>query len=173
MIEMSDQVDQLVEAWHRVKPGVDVGPLEVLSRVVRLARHLAIARKEAFAHQRMPEWQFDVLSALRRADPSHALTPGELLSETLVTSGAMTHRLDQLEAAGLVTRQPDPADGRVVRVRLSPAGRRAVDAALTDLLERERELLRPLSARDRRELAGLLRELLLPFDSKGENPDQR
>jgi DNA-binding MarR family transcriptional regulator len=160
-----DQVDRLVEAWHRVRPELDVEPLEVLSRVVRLARHLAIARKEAFARQHLPEWQFDVLSALRRAEPPHELTPGELLGEALVTSGAMTHRLDQLEAAGLVTRQPDPADGRVVRVRLAPAGRKAVDAALTDLLERERRLLRPLSAKDRRQLAVLLRELLLPFDS--------
>ena len=162
---MRDQVDRLVEAWGRVRPEVDVEPLQVLSRVVRLARHLAIARKEAFARQHMPEWQFDVLSALRRAQPPHELTPGELLDDTLVTSGAMTHRLDQLEAAGFVTRQPDPADGRVVRVRLAPAGRRAVDAALTDLLERERELLQPLSSKERRQLAALLRELLLPFDS--------
>ena len=156
----------MVSAWRRVRPDIDVEPLEVLSRVVRLARHLALARKEAFAHQHMPEWQFDVLAALRRADPPHELTPGELLEETLVSSGTMTHRLDELEEAGMVTRHSDPADGRVVRVRLAPAGRRAVDAALGDLLNRERELLLPLSARERRQLALLLRRLLLPFDSR-------
>ena len=167
---MSDQVDRLVTAWHRARPDLDVEPLEVLSRVVRLARHLALARKQAFARQHLPEWQFDVLAALRRADPPHELTPGELLEETLVSSGTMTHRLDELEEAGFVTRQPDPDDGRVVRVRLAPAGRKAVDAALTALLDRERELLDPLSAKDRRELAALLRRLLLPFDARGQAP---
>lgn len=162
---MRDQVDRLVSAWNRVRPDIDVEPLEVLSRVVRLARHLALARKQAFAHQHLPEWQFDVLAALRRAGPRHELTPGDLIAETLVSSGTMTHRLDELERAGLVTRQPDPADGRVVRVRLAAAGRKAVDAALTDLLERERELLAPLSARERRQLASLLRRLLTAFDS--------
>ena len=165
---MSDQVDGLVAAWRRVRPDLDVAPLEVLSRVVRLARHLALARKQAFADQGLPEWQFDVLAALRRAGPPHGLTAGELLRETLVSSGTMTHRLDELERAGLVTRHPDAADGRVVRVRLAPAGRKAVDSALTDLLERERALLRPLSARDRRQMAVLLRQLLLPFDVRDE-----
>lgn len=163
---MGDQVDRLVSAWNRVRPDIDVEPLEVLSRVVRLARHLALARKQAFSHQHLPEWQFDVLAALRRAGPPHELTPGELLAETLVSSGTMTHRLDELEQAGLVTRQPDPADGRVVRVRLSAAGRKAVDAALTDLLDRERELLAPLSKKERSQLGELLRALLLPFDEK-------
>lgn len=162
---MGDQVDRLVAAWNRVRPDVDVEPLEVLSRVVRLARHLALARKQAFSHQHLPEWQFDVLAALRRAGPPYELTPGELLIETLVSSGTMTHRLNELERAGLVTRQPDPADGRVVRVRLAAAGRKAVDAAFNDLLQSERELLRPLSPSDRRRLSGLLRRLLLPFDS--------
>ena len=166
---MSDQVDRLVSAWRRVRPDLDVEPFEVLSRVVRLARHLGLARNEAFAREHMPEWQFDVLAALRRAGPPHELTAGELLNETLVSSGTMTHRLNELEEVRLITRQPDPEDGRVVRVRLTPAGRRAVDAALTDLLDRERELLRPLSARERRQLALLLRELLLPLDTRDES----
>ena len=163
---MGDQVDQLVTAWRRVRPDLDVEPLEVLSRVVRLARHLALARKQAFADQDLPEWQFDVLAALRRAGPPHELTAGELLHETLVSSGTMTHRLDELEQAGFVTRHPDAGDGRVVRVRLAPAGRKAVDGALTDLLDRERDLLRPLSVKDRRRLASLLRSLLTGFDSE-------
>ena len=163
---MADQVDSLVAAWRRVRRDIDVEPLEVLSRVVRLARHLALARKQAFAQQHLPEWQFDVLAALRRAGPPPELTAGELLHETLVSSGTMTHRLDELERAGFVTRHSDAADRRVVRVRLAPAGRKAVDATLTDLLARERVLLRPLPATDRRRLAMLLRQLLLPFDTR-------
>lgn len=162
---MGDQVDQLVAAWHRERPDLDVEPLEVLSRVVRLARHLALARNEAFTQLGLPQWQFDVLTALRRAGHPYELRPGDLMAETLVSSGTMTHRLDELEEAGYVSRQPDPADGRVVRVRLATAGRKAVDAALTKLLQRERKLLEPLSTSERRQLAALLRRLLQPFDS--------
>jgi DNA-binding MarR family transcriptional regulator len=93
------------------------------------------------------------------------MTPGELLTETLVSSGAMTHRIDQMEAAGLVARQPDPDDGRVVRVRLTDRGREAVDVALGSLLDRERQLLSQLDPADQTRLSALLRELLEPFDS--------
>jgi DNA-binding MarR family transcriptional regulator len=159
-----DQVDALVAAWRRERPDLDVEPLEILSRVVRLARHLELARREAFERLGLAQWQFDVLAALRRAGPPYQMTPGELLAENLVSSGTMTHRIDQMAAAGLVSRQPDPGDGRVVRVRLTAAGREAADHALSDLLERERELLANLSEADRGRLAGLLRCLLEPFD---------
>jgi DNA-binding MarR family transcriptional regulator len=159
-----DQVDRLVSAWRRERPDLDVEPLQVLSRVSRLARHLELARREAFARLSLAEWQFDVLAALRRSGPPYELTPGELLAETLVSSGTMTHRVDQMEAAGLVSRQPDPNDGRAVRVRLTDGGRQLVDAALGSLLERERSLLERLVAGERAHLARLLRTLLEPFD---------
>src|SRR5262245_61148154 len=161
---MPDQVDRLVAAWRRERPDLDVEPLEVLSRVSRLARHLELARKDAFERLSLPQWQFDVLAALRRAGPPYEMTPGELLAETLVSSGTMTHRLDQMEAAGLVSRAPDPADRRVVRVRLEAPGSQAVDLALANLVERERELLGRLDASQRASLARLLRTLLEPFD---------
>jgi len=161
---MTDQVDRLVAAWRRERPDLDVEPLHVLSRVSRLARHLELARRAAFEQLDLTQWQFDVLTALRRHGPDHDLTPGELMAETLVSSGTMTHRVDQMEAAGLVSRQADPADGRVVRVRLTDRGRAAADAALGSLLERERELLEPVTPAERSVLAGLLRRLLEPFD---------
>lgn len=151
-------------AWRRERPDLDVEPLEVLSRLSRLARHLELARRGAFEQLLMTPWQFDVLAALRRAGPPYEMTPGDLLAETLVSSGTMTHRIDQMEAAGWVSRQPDVADGRVVRVRLTASGRDAVDAALGNLLDRERQLLDRLAAPERAELARLLRTLLEPFD---------
>lgn len=151
-------------AWRRERPDLDVEPLEVLSRVSRLARHLELARRESLERLALPQWQFDVLTALRRAGPPYQLTPGELMAETLVTSGTMTHRVNQMTAAGLVERLPDPSDGRVVRVRLTTTGRSAVDRALADLLERERALLGRLSAAERTRLASLLRALLEDFD---------
>ena len=161
---MPDQVDRLVAAWRRERPDLDVEPLEVLSRVSRLARHLELARRAALEQLALPQWQFDVLTALRRAGPPYEMTPGELMAETLVTSGTTTHRVDQMAMAGLVSRQPDPNDGRVVRVRLTSRGRKAVDGALGNLLERERALLGRLTAAERARLAGLLRALLEGFD---------
>jgi DNA-binding MarR family transcriptional regulator len=159
-----DQVDRLVAAWRRERPDLDVEPLEVLSRVSRLARHLELARKEALEQLSLPQWQFDVLTALRRSGPPYEMTPGELMAETLVTSGTMTHRVDQMAVAGLVSRLPDPNDGRVVRVRLTPRGRAAVDGAMGNLLERERDLLGRLTAPEQASLAALLRTLLEGFD---------
>jgi DNA-binding MarR family transcriptional regulator len=161
-----DEVDRLVDAWKRERPELDVSPMEVLSRVTRLARHLDIARREAFAGQALETWEFDVLSALRRSGPPYQLSPGRLLRETLVTSGTMTNRVDRMESRGLVERLPDPADRRGVLVRLTEAGRTSVDAALDQLLARERVLLDGLSPADSVQLAALLRVLTTPFDAR-------
>jgi DNA-binding MarR family transcriptional regulator len=162
---LRDEVDDLTAAWRDQRPDLDVEPLHVLSRVSRLARHLDIARRSAFAAHGLESWEFDVLSALRRAGPPFQLTPGALLRATLVTSGTMTNRIDRLAESGLVFREPDPRDRRGVLVTLSERGREVVDAAFTDLLDREQALLASLPADQRRVLADLLRTLLAPFDA--------
>lgn len=162
---MQDEVDRLVAAWARERPDIDVRPLEVLSRVTRLARHLDRARRDAFAAHDLEVWEFDVLAALRRAGRPYGLSPGTLVAQTLVTSGTMTNRIDRLEARGLVTRSPDPTDRRGVRVRLTARGKDVVDSALADLLEREQQLLAPLSGRQQESLSTLLRSLVLPFEA--------
>lgn len=162
---VEDEVDQLVAAWRTERPDLDVEPLQVLSRVSRLARHLDRARRAAFAEHGLESWEFDVLTALRRSGPPYELSPGELLRATLVTSGTMTNRVDRLVAAGLVRRGRDPQDKRGVRVRLTDAGRDRTDAALADLLRRERELLTGLDVGQRAALADQLRVLLVPFDA--------
>ncbi len=162
---MEDEVDRLVAAWRAERPDLDTEPLHVLSRVSRLARHLDRARRAVFVAHDMESWEFDVLTALRRAGPPYQLSPGRLLHATLVTSGTMTNRIDRLESAGLVQRHRAPQDKRGVLVRLSDAGRTRVDAAFDDLLRREHELLASLSPADQKSLAGLLRSLLVPFDA--------
>ncbi|MFC0036763.1 MarR family winged helix-turn-helix transcriptional regulator [Actinomadura rayongensis] len=162
---MRDEVDGLVEAWGKERPDLDVQPLSVLSRISRLARHLDRARRAVFAAHALEPWEFDVLTALRRAGDPYELSPGRLLRATLVTSGTMTNRIDRLAAAGLVERHPDPADKRGVLVRLTGAGLTRVDAAFADLLHREHAILDVMSGTDRETLAGLLRTLLVPFDS--------
>jgi len=161
-----DEVDRLVSAWRRERPDLDVSPLEVLSRVNRLARHLDRARRTAFAERGLETWEFDVLSALRRAGSPYQLSPGQLLTQTLVTSGTMTNRIDRLAAKGLVVRGPDPNDRRGVLVRLTDSGRELADAALTGLLKNERELLAALPEERLAELADLLRELTVQFESE-------
>ena len=162
---MRDEVDDLVAAWHAQRPDLDVEPMQVLSRVSRLARHLDLARRAAFASRGLETWEFDVLSALRRQGPPYQMTPGALIRATLVTSGTMTNRIDRLAEAGLVRRKPDPRDRRGVLVTLTDQGRATADDALADLLRRERELLASLGPDDQRTLAGLLRTLLAPFDA--------
>jgi DNA-binding MarR family transcriptional regulator len=161
----ADEVDALVEAWRRERPDLDVAPLEVLSRVTRLSRHLDLARREAFETHGLEPWEFDVLAALRREGAPYALSPGRLLQVTLVTSGTMTNRIDRLAAKRLVERVPDPHDGRGVQVVLTDEGRRRVDDALDDLLAHERAILAALTAADRDHLADLLRRLTLPFEA--------
>ena len=159
-----DEVDRLVSAWRRERPDLDVSPLEVLSRVTRLARHLDRARRTAFAERGLETWEFDVLSALRRAGSPYQLTPGQLLTQTLVTSGTMTNRIDRLAAKGLVVRGPDPSDRRGVLVRLTDTGRELADTALTALLKSERELLAVLPTDRLSALADLLRDLTTQFE---------
>lgn len=161
-----DEVDEIVARWQSERPDLDVTPLQVLSRVSRLARHLDRARRAAFAAHGLEIWEFDVLSALRRQGPPYQLSPGALLRATLVTSGTMTNRIDRLAAAGLVSRRRDQEDKRSVQVQLTGPGLRAVDAAMSDLLAAERSLLTALDATQQAELAALLRILLAPFDAE-------
>lgn len=160
---MSDDVDLLVQAWARERPDLDLAPVEVFSRITRLARHLDLARRRAFTEHEIETWEFDVLAALRRAGAPYELSPGRLLRETLVTSGTMTNRVDRLASRGLVERLPDPDDRRGVLVRLTPEGKEAVDGAFEALLAAETELLADLPTSDRHQLAELLRPLLAPF----------
>ncbi len=162
---MEDEVDRLLRGWRRVLPAVDVSPLEVLSRVSRLTRYLDRQRSVIFARHDLEIWSFDVLSALRRASAPPSLSPGQLMAQTLVTSGTMTNRLDRLEERGLVRRQQDSVDARSVRVQITAAGRKCVDRALTDLVDREHAILASLSADDRHTLGDLLRRVVAPFDA--------
>ena len=158
-----DDVDRIVDAWRRERPDLDVAPLQVLSRVSRLARRLDLDRAQAFALHHLEGWEFDVLSALRRSGTPYQLSPGRLIRETMVTSGTMTNRVDRLAARGFVERFPDPDDRRGVIVRLTAEGKTAVDGALEALIAAESRLLADLPPRERARLAGLLRTLLAPF----------
>ncbi len=158
-----DEVDLIVTAWNEQRPDLNVSPLEVLSRLSRVAHRLDAARAQAFRNHQLESWEFDVLAALRRVGFPFALSPGALASATHVTSGTMTTRVDRLLDRGFVTRFPDPHDRRGVQVQLTDEGREAVDGAFTDLLEKESEILKGINVQEQRELATQLRHLLDQF----------
>lgn len=157
-----DEVDRLIAAWKRERPDVDLSPLAILSRITRISRHLDLARRDAFGD--LENWGFDVLAALRRAGAPHTLSPSQLMQETMVSSGTMTNRLDRLEELKLITRQPDPNDGRGSLVSLTALGMKKVDAALDHLIESEQTFLTDLSKAEQSELADLLSRLAANFD---------
>ncbi|QWW20055.1 MarR family transcriptional regulator [Schaalia sp. 19OD2882] len=161
----ADEVDRIIASWATQRPDLDTAPMLVLSRVTRLARHLDLTRRKAFADHGLEPWEFDVLSALRRAGSPFSLTPGALMGELLVSSGTMTNRIDRLEAKGLVLRSRESEDRRSVLVVLTSAGQEVVDGALETLLDCERVILSELDAGELDLLASLLRPLLLPFET--------
>ena len=169
--EQNDEVDRIVEAWERERPDLNFAPLQVLSRVARLTRHLDRERRQAFARSKLESWEFDVLAALRRTGEPYTLSPKQLLQQTLVSSGTMTNRIDRLVASGLVERRTDPRDGRGILVVMTPTGLTRVDAAITRLVDAEAELLSSLTPGDRSRLAALLRKLSVVFDEEpGDTP---
>lgn len=163
-----DEVDRIVAAWRHERPDLDVSPMEILSRVSRLAKQLDKARKATFHNHGLEMWAFDVLSALRRSGEPYQLSPSRLIGEMMVTSGTMTNRIDRLVSAGWVSRHPDPGDRRGVLVRLTEAGKAKVDDSLAELLVLESEFLAALSIPQRRKLSELLRSLSTEFDTDEE-----
>ena len=141
------------------RPGLDTEPMAVVARIGRLAAHFDAEMEALFARHGINRAAWDVLASLRRTEPPHRLSPTELYSGLMRTSGAISNRLNRLEAAGLIRRRPDPADGRGVVVELTARGRRLVDEIAPLHMDNERRLLAGLSARERDQFAGLLRKL--------------
>lgn len=159
-----DHVDMILRQWALERPDLDTSAVGVIGRISRLERHFARSLQENFAAFGLNSGEFDVLATLRRAGAPHQLTPGELLNMLMLSSGAMTNRLDQLEAAGLVRRLPDPHDRRGVLVELTSQGFLLIDQAIAAHVARENRLLDSLTPAERENLAALLRTLLIGFE---------
>lgn len=158
---MKDQVDKIVGQWGEERPDLDPSPLAILARVARLSKHIANSLRETLAPFGLDVWSFDVLGALRRQGEPFAMTPTELRRTTILTSGAMTNRIDRLEARGLVQRAADPNDRRGIQVHLTAKGLELIDEAVVARLQSADQLVSRLNADERAQLADLLRKLLL------------
>ena len=165
---MADHVDLILEQWSEQRPDLDASPMAVMGRLKRLNQLIDGELGRTFATHDLDRASFDVLATLRRSNAEHSLTPAGLMRSSMVTSGAITQRLDRLEARGLVSRKPSETDGRGVQVTLTEAGLALIDAALPDHVATENRLLAALSAEERAALAGALRTLL---ESLGDKTD--
>jgi DNA-binding MarR family transcriptional regulator len=157
---MADAVDVILAQWGRERPDLDVSAMGVIGRISRAQLLLGRELKEFFGARGLERWEFDVLATLRRHGAPHELTAGALLKAAMVTSGAITNRIDRLEAKGLVERIRDSGDRRSVRIRLTPAGLEIVDELVGLHAANEERLLAGLGPDDRERLAGALRTLL-------------
>lgn len=158
---------QIQEEWRRERPDLDVSPQAVIGRLHRLAARLTAELTLVYERYGLGEGEFDVLAALRRAGTPFERAPGELAAHTMVTTGAMTKRIDRLEQAGLVTRRRAENDGRARVVALTEAGRRLIDEAFTAHMRNEHRLLAVLAPEESAALAGLLSAWQTRLDGEG------
>ncbi|MFI0449445.1 MarR family winged helix-turn-helix transcriptional regulator [Actinomadura sp. 6N118] len=163
---MSDAVDEIRAQWGRERPDLDTWPMGIVGRISRLSRLLDRELKEFFAGYGLEFWEFDVLATLRRAGGTKGLTAGDLNKAAMVTSGAITNRIDRLATKGLVERVPDPQDRRSIRVRLTDQGRAMVDEIVGPHVENEARLLASLGSEERDQLENTLRSVLESLGDK-------
>lgn len=159
-----DSVDAIQAAWRRERPEVDVSSIAIITRIWRLAHHLGAARAQTLAALGTDASTLDALATLRRSGPPYRLTAGEMQRRSLVTAGAISQRLDKLEEAGLVCRQRDSNDRRIIHICLTPRGRRLVDRVFAAIMEQEQLLLRSLTGPERERLEPLLKRWLSAFE---------
>lgn len=157
MTGRADRVGRIQEEWRRERPDLDVSPQGVIGRLHRLAGALTAELVEVYERHGLGEGEFDVLATLRRSGPPFERAPGELAEHTMVTTGAMSKRIDRLEAAGFVSRRAaGPADGRRRVVSLTAAGRELIDTAFTEHMANEARLVAELDPADRADLERIL-----------------
>lgn len=168
--EQFDRVARIQQEWARERPDLDVSPQGVIGRLHRLAGILTDELTTVYRGHGLGEGDFDVLATLRRAGEPFERAPSELAEHTMVTTGAMTKRLDRLVGAGLVTRRVSDLDARGRVVALTEKGRTLIDRAFADHMANENRLVGSLAPRDRAELERILTVWLAEFEAPGARP---
>ena len=160
-----DHVDRLRRQWARELPDLDTGPMAVLGRAYRLSNLVRGGIEATFAGFGLDRGEFDVIGTLRRSGPPYRLTPTELYTALMMSSGGLTHRLDRLEKAGLIRREKSTQDGRSVLVVLTEAGAARAEAAFRADMAQEAAVLQALDPEERAALADLLRKLITGIEA--------
>jgi DNA-binding MarR family transcriptional regulator len=165
---MRDRIDRILAQWKRERPDLDMRAMGLVGRIQRAAAALRPRLDETHAASGLQGESFDVLASLRRAGAPHQLTPTQLYREMMLTSGAMTNRIDRLEEAGLVARRSNPEDRRGTLVRLTAKGKALIDVATSKHVANEEQLLSALTGREQQQLGDLLRKLLVALGDAEE-----
>lgn len=163
-LDPMDHVDKILKQWGNERPDLHIAPMGTIGRIKRINQHLMRGMEKTWSAHGLNRASFDVLATLRRAGAPYALSPGDLMASTMVTSGTMTHRIDQLEKSGLVKRIRNPNDGRGFLVSLSPQGIKLIDEVVTAHVETQAKLVAILNDEQRAQLDDLLRRLLGGFE---------
>lgn len=159
-----DHVEKILEQWRRERPDLDVAPMGLIGRVKRLAVHLSREQDKVFVRFGLNSASFDVLATLRRSGAPYSLSPGELMASTMVTSGTMTNRIDQLEKLGLVERTKNPDDGRGFLIALTPEGLALIEEAVAAHTANQARLVSGLPEAEREALVALVTKFLGGFE---------
>lgn len=162
----TDSVDRMIQAWAVSDPSLDARPLAVVGRLLLCARHCQQELVDALRPLGLSLADFDVINTLRRSANEHGTNASDLAHAALITTGAMTARLNRLERAGLITRTPDPSDGRGVSINLTDRGEQLAERSLRAVLDTDEAFLEPLTARQRDTVASVLKLLLLPYEKR-------
>lgn len=160
-----DRVSRIVGQWRRERPDLDPSPLLIIGRIQHLAELLDAALRPTFAAAGLGNGEFDVLAALRREGEPFELTAGQLSERMLVTTGAVTKRVDRLIVRGLVSRSVSEVDARGRVVGLTAAGVSLTDQLMGKHLANEAAILGGMAESDRRALEQLLATLTLTVES--------
>lgn len=159
-----DHIDKIIDQWRKQRPDIDTKPMAIIGRLQRISMHLASGMSRNFAKYDLNGASFDVLATLRRSGAPYALSPGDLMTSAMITSGTMTNRIDQLEKRGLVARTPNPEDGRGFLVSLTDKGFDLVDEVVTAHVETQASLVEGLNEKERVSLNTLLAKFLGTFE---------
>ncbi len=152
-----DEIDKIKAQWAQQRPDLDTDPMALIGRLMRVSQHLSQEMAENFAKFGLTSAGFDVLATLLRSGPPHALSPNQLLSTMMITSGTMTNRIDQLEKLALVKRIKSKEDRRSVLIALTDKGYTIVNDAVTAHVETQTRLVAVMSEKDKSSLNQVLR----------------
>jgi DNA-binding MarR family transcriptional regulator len=159
-----DAVDVIKEQWQQQKPDLPLAAMETLGRLKRCSVLYQPLLDQAFAKFELSSWEFDVLATLRRSGQPYMLSPTELFSKLMVTSGTMTHRLKTLEAKNWISRESDSEDARQKHVKLTPTGEALIDKAMIAHVDNLESILAPLDEDTRQTLNESLKTVLAVFE---------
>ncbi|TKE99401.1 MarR family transcriptional regulator [Vibrio kanaloae] len=159
-----DAIDRVVEQWAKEKPELETEPMAMMGRIMRIAKYMETQVAEIHKKYDMKLGEFDVLATLRRSGKPYRLTPSELIGSMMLTSGAMTNRLDKLEAKGLISREHSKEDRRSVSVQLTKDGLILIDQMMTEHVEMQKKLVKSLSASQKKNTNQILKTWLSAYE---------